>query len=424
MFEKFSTRLFIRINRVMGPVHRQVLLDPSKDFGDAGKGESMKLNLKKIGAIVAGATILASSVAFAGVMYGNTVLVNDNGQPLAKVIVGEKAAASDGVGAAKIVAKLANNAYAAKTLKASATATCTGGAGTGTCDVSQETTTLEVTIPGLGTGVHDFGLLIADFMDKEVQNRVNTDVWDDLSDLRAADANLFADQDDDLFLSGVDGTDGDFYKIYGDNFVRFAKTSVLTGTGRGGNWDQVQYAWFVGDSAMDDDKNNVVNVEIFGGGYSLVFGPSDYGLPLCPGDEKKPYLTCPSSSLIEAYRMQIDFLGDKWVISEVDIPQQSSQSSQITAKSDEKVYGLNGALVKLAKEATYGIIDVGDCLTWEAKGVKVCLDDISTEECYGNLPCKPAIVSFTDLNGKIITTPQGDPVKDTIGQGQTRKIYV
>jgi len=378
----------------------------------------MKLNLKKIGAIVAGATILASSVAFAGVMYGNTALVNDNGQPLVKVVVGEKAAASDGVGAAKIVAKIANNAYATKTLKASATATCTGGNATGTCEVSQETVTLEVTIPGLGTGVHDFGLLIADYMDKEVKNRWEPgDEWDELDDLLDPDANVYANQNATYLLQPVSDVDY-FYKISGDNFVPFSRVTVQAGAGRTSNWDEYQYAWMHGNTPRDD---NEVKVNIHGGGYSAVFGPDEYGLPLCPGEEDQAYKDkCEGTSdSIEAYRMQIKFLGANWVISSVEIP---TNSDVIANEDDQTVYEIPGSKVTLAKEATYGIIDVGECLTWEAKGVKVCLDDISTQ--VGTANQHPAIVSFTDLQGKPITDSAGNPVKDQIYPGDTEKIYV
>jgi hypothetical protein len=356
-------------------------------------------------------------VAFAGVMYGNTALVNDNGQPLVKVVVGEKAAASDGVGAAKIVAKIANNAYATKTLRASATATCTGGSATGTCEVSQETVTLEVTIPGLGTGVHNFGLLIADYMDKEVKNRWEPDdEWDELDDLLDPDANVYANQNGTYLLEPVSDVDY-FYKISGDNFVPFSRVSVQAGAGRTSSWDEYQYAWTHGNTPRDDNK---VNVNIHGGGYSVVFGPDEYGLPLCPGEEDQTYKKCEGTSdSIEAYRMQIKFLGANWIISAVDIPQ---NSDVIANEDDQTVYEIPGSKVTLAKEARYGIIDVGKCLTWETKGVQVCLDDISTQVEAANQ--HPAIVSFTDLQGKPITDYNGTPVKDQVFPRNTKKIYV
>jgi len=383
----------------------------------------MKLNLKKIGAIVAGATILASSVAFAGVMYGNTALVNDNGQPLVKVVVGEKAAASDGVGAAKIVAKIANNAYATKTLKASATATCTGGNATGTCEVSQETVDLEVTIPGLGTGVHNFGLLIADYMDRELENRYylgSSDLYSYKKDLLNEKGTPYQDQAGDLlFTAGTFSNLGSdaaaaVYKISGDNFVPFSKVSVQAGAGRTSSWDEYQFAWFSGYSEMGDNKDEVwgyIDTAL----YTLVFAPGDNGLPLCPGDPGKSYwYECDPSDTIQRYRMQIKFLGENWVISDIEPPVGST-----TVTDDIEVYKEDGTVIKLAKEAVYGIIDVGDCLTWETKGVKVCLDDISTLE-----DVKPAIVSFRDLEGNLITDSEGKPVKDQIAPGNTKKIYV
>ncbi|NYZ74214.1 S-layer protein [Candidatus Micrarchaeota archaeon] len=111
----------------------------------------MKVNLKKIGAIVAGATILASSAAFAGLMFGSTTLVDDNGAPVAKVVLGSNAAPSDAVAASLIAGKLVSETYKSETLTAqvSGTALCTGGSGSGgTCAISNEKAQLEITVPG------------------------------------------------------------------------------------------------------------------------------------------------------------------------------------------------------------------------------------------------------------------------------------
>ena len=62
--------------------------------------------------------MLGASVAIADVVYGNTQLVDQNGQPVVKVIVGSTAAASDGVVAANIASKIANEAYKTSTLTA------------------------------------------------------------------------------------------------------------------------------------------------------------------------------------------------------------------------------------------------------------------------------------------------------------------
>ena len=94
----------------------------------------MKVNLRKVGAIVAGATILASSAAFAGLMFGSTTLVDDNGAPVAKVVVGSKAMPSDGVAAALIAGKIVSETYKSSTLTAQVSGTAACAAGNGTAD--------------------------------------------------------------------------------------------------------------------------------------------------------------------------------------------------------------------------------------------------------------------------------------------------
>src|SRR5271157_2702623 len=132
----------------------------------------MKVNLKKIGAIVAGATILASTAAFAGLMFGSTTLVDDNGAPVAKVVVGSNAMPSDGVAAALIAGAIVSNTYKSQTLTAqvSGTAACTPSAAssnaTGTCSISNEKTTLQITVPNsVAAGTWTGQNLIGDWLD-------------------------------------------------------------------------------------------------------------------------------------------------------------------------------------------------------------------------------------------------------------------
>ncbi|MBN1170063.1 hypothetical protein JXA56_03485, partial [Candidatus Micrarchaeota archaeon] len=73
---------------------------------------------KKIGAIVAGATILASSAAFAALSYGTTTLVDDSGNALAKVVIGSSSHPSDAVAGSMISGKLVSASYRHQTLTA------------------------------------------------------------------------------------------------------------------------------------------------------------------------------------------------------------------------------------------------------------------------------------------------------------------
>src|SRR3989338_5859079 len=132
----------------------------------------MKVNLKKIGAMVAGATILASSVAFAGLWFGNTELVNAQGNTAAKVVVGENAAASDGVAAANIAAAIASNAWKSTVFTASVSgeATCAAGGAAGeagACAISNEKAKLEISVPGSATpGTYTLKTLVGDLTDR------------------------------------------------------------------------------------------------------------------------------------------------------------------------------------------------------------------------------------------------------------------
>ena len=75
------------------------------------KNEKMRgINVRKIAAIAGALTLGLSAVAVADVLYGNTQLVDQNGQPTVKIYVGSKAAISDGIAAANIAAKIANEA--------------------------------------------------------------------------------------------------------------------------------------------------------------------------------------------------------------------------------------------------------------------------------------------------------------------------
>ena len=89
------------------------------------------MNVKKIAAFAGAAVLFGAAAVAAEVTFGSTQLVDQSGQPTVKIYVGSKAAISDGVAAANIAAKIANEAYKSSTLTAtvSGTPTCTVGAG-------------------------------------------------------------------------------------------------------------------------------------------------------------------------------------------------------------------------------------------------------------------------------------------------------
>jgi hypothetical protein len=295
------------------------------------------------------------------------------------------------------------------------------------CSGKEETVTLQVTVPeswDMGNE-YDFGLLIGDWMDRNIENReykTRMDLYSYKTDLLHPRASPYQNQINGwlqefnaLQYSNVDGKGGvAAYKVYGNNFLPFTK--YLVGSNQGGSWDEYQFAWFSGSSGMGE-TNDKVAPSVVSGAYSLVFAPGVYGLPLCPGEPGVSYQDCNKcNSTIETSRMNVRLLGEEWVISKVVPP------TGATPVSDGEVFTEDGTEITLSKEAVYGILNERKCLTYESMGVKVCLDDV--DSASGPSSCNPAIVSFTDLQGNLINDSGGSPVRVQILPGDTEKIYV
>ncbi len=70
------------------------------------------INAKRIAAVAAGAALLGVGLAFAGpVAFQNVQIIGSSGQPLVQIVVGSKAAITDGIAAANIAAAIGNLAY-------------------------------------------------------------------------------------------------------------------------------------------------------------------------------------------------------------------------------------------------------------------------------------------------------------------------
>ncbi len=394
----------------------------------------MKLNLKKLGVAVIGAAVLASSVAFAGLYYQNTQLVTSNGDVTAKVVVGEHAAVTDAVAAAEIASVLAANAYkdVQLTAQVQGEATCgTSGESSAECTVTDKTVTLDVTVPGLeSTAMHQFNLLIAEDADNDIGDRA-LDYSDDKTDLLDEEADFWSDQDDHNLADNPYGESDLSYMIDGSKFSPFDDFSVKTASSAQIG-TEYQRIYVVGGTNYDNTENTVYfgqnNQSDLGVVYALLFGPSDEGISLCPGDDGTALADCADSDSLSGKRYQVEFLGEPWVISGVEYTKDSkvtSQSSNHKYESDEDVAmpGEGDFTLKLAKESRYGILNVGDCL--ETDQVKVCLDDISRETGAENE--HPAIVSLYDKDGNLVTQDQVNPGETDemdVGNGNTVKVHV
>jgi hypothetical protein len=393
----------------------------------------MKVNLKKLGAIVAGATVLASSAAFAGLMFGSTTLVDDNGAPVAKVVVGSTAHPSDGVAAALIAGKMVSEAYksSALTAQVSGTATCAAGntsGGTGTCAISNEKARLEITVPGsIAAGTWSGNNLIGDWIDRTLLDRryANASSTDSAYPRGGADTSDNANPFTDGTGSGDIGvSQALMYRISGNQLSTFADRT-LTDADSGKTYVEKQDMWINGDNKYNKDKKAVVGDLKFLA-YTLKFdGPAgkQIGIPVCTKGVDSDYTACkqtpvPSGTSVddatETHKLKVTFLGEDWIISFMDAPTLSA-ATNLTSETTL----VHGGTVKLAKESVSGILNQGESLPVD--DLKFQLDDL---EAHGD--STSAILSILDANGNVLKKDKVDPASTkeyTIG-GKKYRFHV
>jgi len=377
------------------------------------------INVRKIAAFAGAAVLGLSALAVADVYYGNTQLVDQNGQPTVKIYVGSKAAISDGVAAANIAAKIANEAYKSSTLTASVsgTPTCTVGSGvggTGTCSIveSSKKVTLEVTVPGTVAGVHEFKTLITDTIDRTPANRVCTTggvctSGDDIYEYNMSAPDTTGTPPSPLRgASALTSTQMQLlYRIGSAQFTGFADYSVVDDQAVSTTYTE-QQDFYVGSQAgavkyYSSDHDVSVN-KYHAMAYSVRFMGNDYGIPVCTGDlntsQSDDWTSCAadSNSRTAKHRVKIKFLGGEWIISDMTEPSTSNPSSTAVVA---------GGQIKLAKESKYGIVNVGQVL--DAGTFKVRLSDISV--AVGSENKHPAIIDVLDANEQVVGQIQVDP---------------
>ncbi len=390
----------------------------------------MKINLKKIGAIVAGATILASTAAFAGLWFGDTMLVDDNGAPVAKVVLGEKG--YDGVAGSIIAGKLVSESYKTETLTASVvgTASCTGEAEEGgTCEITNEKVQLEISVPGAVTeGVYTINNLIGDYLNRRIADRLdNVDTADpQYTDAAYPIGGSDVSENANPFTDGIGGNIGPsaevyMYRVSGSMFVPFA-TQTITDDSAGKTYSEQQDFWVRGNSYYSDSDDDVVGDLRFVA-YTLKFkgAADDLGIPVCTMPEGQDYTFCKNTGAggnfdyaTETHKVKVSFLGEPWVISEM-VPPDTTSGSGVT--SETQIYA--GGYIKLAKESVSGILNQGESLPVD--DLKFHLDDL---EAHGDTTA--ALISVLDANDNILRQDRVAPAetKEFPIEGTTYRFHV
>ena len=364
------------------------------------------INVKKIAAFAGAAVLFGAAAVAAEVTYGSTQLVDQSGQPTVKIYVGSKAAISDGVAAANIAAKIANEAYKSSTLTASVsgTPTCTVGSGVsgaGACSIveSSKKVTLEVTLPGSVSGTHTFKTLIYDTIDRTLENRNNT-LSEDEYPAALTSTDTSGTITSPIRAVETSTTKGkDLYRIGSGQFTGFADYAVVDTQATSTSYTEEQSFWIGSQpNAVQYDSSSAIRdvaVNKYSAmAYSLKFTGNDYGIPVCTGglnsSQTDDWTSCTSSNdMTERHRVKVNFMGSEWVVSEMKDPAVSNPSATAVVA---------GGQIKLAKEAKYGIINVGGEL--DAGTFKVRLSDISVQTGSDN--GHPAIIDILDANDAVV----------------------
>ena len=364
------------------------------------------LNVKRIAALAAGAAILGATLAAAGaVTYSNTPIISAEGVPQVKIVVGAKAAASDGVAAANIAALIGNLAFKSQevtaTVSGAANLGCTvsgGTGGTGTCAVSNEKVTLEVTVPGTVGGVYPFNTYINDWVDKKLENRLKSTADD------------FYNTSIDLspFASDV-GPTGDSYAVRKITATDFPALQSPTVTDPNANkqYKEDQSLWFQAHAEYSTTVNKRLQATNPKGAYQIEFTHDQAGIPVGTCDAtvlsnlatdyqdnssyKGDYTKCADQDLTDRHRVHIGFLGDSYIISQMTPP---TGCSDLTSSTSE----CEGGSINLAKESAYNTVHVGENLTAGAYVLK--LEDI--EAPLGNGAQAAATIAIYDSTGALL----------------------
>jgi len=349
------------------------------------------LNVKRIAALAAGAALLGASFAVADVTFQNAQIINQNGQPVVKIVVGQKAEAVDGIAAANIAAVIGNLAYKSQTITASvsgqASCSVSAGTGAGVCPISNEKVTLDVTLPGTVSGALGFRTLISDWVDKDLENRNNTGTTDTYSGTSYPGTGL---QVAPLLNKAAK-------KITGTEFAPLATTSPRDAYA-GTTYTEEQAIWVQAETKFDDNLNQIV-ASGPNAAYEIVFTHDNYGIPVCTARDTTSgsegalgdWGDCKSENDETArHRVPIKFLGSDWLISDMSRPQNDPATNVTTEE-------YAGGSIKLAKESAYGIVHIGEALNVSGGAYSIKLVDITVPVETGNIA--KASIEIYDANG-------------------------
>ncbi len=287
------------------------------------------LNAKKIAAIAA---TLAMGLAFAGpVSFSNIPIINNAGQPVVQIVVGSKAAASDGVVAGNIAAVIGNLANTVSTI----TATVNGQSKV-SCVVSTPSTTCPLTNQQVwlgekgivaATGSYTLQALIGSVLNAgNILNNIGVTksptaagpgyTYDEYSTSDTSFpitstplmTSAFAGIGTSVPTGVAAGSNGGglnfahFTNGTQDNVVSFSGSQVPSLLSNSGNYSESEYLWLMGFPVFDQATGQLSMLDT-NGAYQVVFGKP---IPLFTSvsNYKNDFVN----------HAEFSFLGENWTI--------------------------------------------------------------------------------------------------------------
>jgi hypothetical protein len=245
---------------------------------------------------------------------------------------------------------------------------------------------------------HTVNNLIGDYLNRELLDRDKglTSYSFNTSET-SSNANPFSD--------GAGGTlgpqFGNMHRIDGSVFPPFM-SSTLMDTAAGKTYSEQQDLWVAGHSQYSEKYDDVVGL-ISALTYSMKFSGSgdQFGIPVCTTPTNSvQYAACKNNALpgsmdyaTETHRLQIKFLGETWVITDMTPPSTSLDNEQALA---------GGGTVKIAKVRVSGILNKDEALMVD--DFRFRLDDIET---HNNTSA--AVISVIGLNDVLLKKDKVSP---------------
>ncbi len=254
------------------------------------------------------------------------------------------------------------------------------------------------------------GNLIGDYIDRTLLDRQDHgSLGDGAYEMGGSDTSENANPFTDGNGGSIGPSETFMFKIDGSQFSPL-EDETLTDVSSGNSYTEQQAIWISGNNHFDSDPNDIVGQLDFVA-YSMKFGgigtTEEFGIPVCSDHVNGDYTACKSAggdydNATELHRLEIMFLGEPRVITEMNAPADRTLDNENTL--------VNGGSIKIAKEAIGGILYQGRYV--QINDLSFQLDDI--EDHNGTFR---AIISVLDANSIVLE-------RESITEGQTTEFNI